>query len=59
MGRIAVLVTCEKHLLIPSKKNVGSTLRKMLLANRFLSGHEVAEILQHYESLTGMATWYD
>lgn len=31
----------------------------MLLANRFLSGHEVAEILQHYESLTGMATWYD
>jgi len=59
MGCIAVLVTCEEHLLIPFGKKIGSTLRKMLLANRFLSGHEVAEVLKHYESLTGMATWYD
>lgn len=31
----------------------------MLLANRFISGSEVAEVLKHYESLTGMDSWYD
>ncbi|KAF8156828.1 hypothetical protein B0H34DRAFT_710695 [Crassisporium funariophilum] len=31
----------------------------MLLANQFLTGHEVAQVLVHYENLTGMAHWYD
>ncbi|EDR04559.1 uncharacterized protein LACBIDRAFT_330486 [Laccaria bicolor S238N-H82] len=34
-------------------------LFKCWLNASFLSGHEVAEVLQHYESLTGMATSYD
>ena len=31
--------------------------RQMLLANRFISGHEVAKILKHYEKLVGMDRW--
>ncbi|KAF9527426.1 hypothetical protein CPB83DRAFT_856154 [Crepidotus variabilis] len=31
----------------------------MLLANRFLTGSDVAQVLLHYEELTGMANWYD
>ncbi|KIY43504.1 hypothetical protein FISHEDRAFT_53376 [Fistulina hepatica ATCC 64428] len=29
-----------------------------LLANRFLTGHDVAVVLKYYESLTGMDYWY-
>lgn len=32
---------------------------KMLLANRFLTGGEVAKVLKHYEKHTGMEYWYD
>jgi hypothetical protein len=32
---------------------------KMLLANRFLTGGEVAKVLKHYERHTGMEFWYD
>lgn len=32
---------------------------KMLLANRFLTGADVADVLKHYEGLTGMDSWYD
>ncbi|KII91251.1 hypothetical protein PLICRDRAFT_51427 [Plicaturopsis crispa FD-325 SS-3] len=30
----------------------------MLVVNRFLQGPEIVDILKHYESLTGRATWY-
>ncbi|KAG6902050.1 hypothetical protein C0995_005107 [Termitomyces sp. Mi166 len=31
----------------------------MLVVNRFITGAEVASLLKHYESLTGMDTWYN
>ncbi|KAG5353414.1 hypothetical protein J132_11236 [Termitomyces sp. J132] len=31
----------------------------MLVVNRFITGADVASLLKHYESLTGMDTWYD
>ncbi|KAF8906729.1 hypothetical protein CPB84DRAFT_1844201 [Gymnopilus junonius] len=31
----------------------------ILLANQFLNGHEIAQVLLHYEKHTGMAFWYD
>jgi hypothetical protein len=30
---------------------------QMLLSNRFLTGHDVAQVLVHYEDLVGMAFW--
>ena len=30
---------------------------QMLLSNRFLTGHDVAQVLLHYEDLVGMAFW--
>ena len=30
---------------------------QMLLSNRFLTGHNVAQVLVHYEDLVGMAFW--
>ncbi|KAG6899859.1 hypothetical protein C0993_006203 [Termitomyces sp. T159_Od127] len=32
---------------------------KMLVVNRLITGAEVASLLKHYESLTGMDTWYN
>jgi hypothetical protein len=32
---------------------------KILLANRFLDGRDMAKVLRHYEELTGMDNWYD
>lgn len=32
---------------------------QLLLAERFITAHEVANVLRHYESLTGMEFWYD
>ncbi|KAG6917601.1 hypothetical protein DXG01_001830 [Tephrocybe rancida] len=31
----------------------------MLVVNRFITGAEVASLLKHYESLTGMDAWYE
>jgi hypothetical protein len=30
---------------------------QMLLSNRFLTGHDIAQVLVHYEDLVGMAFW--
>ncbi|KAF9558211.1 hypothetical protein CPC08DRAFT_563452 [Agrocybe pediades] len=31
----------------------------MLLANQFLTGKDIAQVLKHYEKYTGMEFWYD
>lgn len=31
----------------------------MLLANRFLTGANIANVMKHYEGLIGMESWYE
>lgn len=59
MGCIKVLVVGEFRCSQIEMFNAILINFKMLLANRFLTGSEVAKVLKHYEKHTGMEYWYD
>ena len=56
MGRAPLLVIGELWILY-SPFCLLDHYYQMLLSNHFLTGHEVAQVLVHYEGHTGMAFW--
>lgn len=63
MGCVALLAVCTSDLFFSNMIHVFIKLflldDKILLANRFLDGRDMAKVLRHYEELTGMDNWYD
>lgn len=63
MGRAALLVIGEVFVNSCSLDGTTQTdpssvvIVQMLLSNHFLTGHDVAQVLVHYENLVGMAFW--